>query len=614
MKFKKPKVYLIGETVINQQQIVSYLRDTGQQEFLADIDQARSEGLSYMEILCSFYAKLCYAALTVEKNENISKVRSIADNIRGTIKSGHGSVFEHASFNFVVTDCSRVFCYGPNTMVMTVDGFKNIKEITKNDLLLTRNEKTGLSKWECPESIHEFNYDGIMMGWTNSQMSTPSMTEDHIILAADYDLRKNRGLTCEEIFEKSARKVPIGETYDKRFVIGKGIKFEDNDDVELIKIGEYEYDLIDLYSYLGWVATDGNFSRDRKNQITITQTKYKDEISKLMNRLFKSRWRSHGPYGDSESELFIINDKDLANFSRDSLGDNKANRKLGKNIITSPKRLLKVFLDACIRGDGSIHKENGHKVLYCPSKVAAEQFQFIGAVLGEPCNMRIDNRIGENHELNGNEVFNNNVMYVLDFSSRGTASLIQHKHKWYGQYSGKVYCPKTKNGIIFIKDSGHPFWSGNTHEIVRHRVGTAFSQTSGRYVRGEEINFVHDPILDDFDDVIKNTLEDIETRYKYICEKVLYGVRDFGEKKKITSALRRVLPNGQTNEIGFSCNLRALRHIITMRTSRHAEWEIRYVFNQVAELIKDKCPVFFEDILVEEFDELNEITFKNGVI
>ena len=35
-----------------------------------------------------------------------------------------------------------------------------------------------------------------------------------------------------------------------------------------------------------------------------------------------------------------------------------------------------------------------------------------------------------------------------------------------------------------------------THEIVRHRAGTAFSQTSGRFVRGDSVDIVFDPILE----------------------------------------------------------------------------------------------------------------------
>jgi thymidylate synthase ThyX len=84
----------------------------------------------------------------------------------------------------------------------------------------------------------------------------------------------------------------------------------------------------------------------------------------------------------------------------------------------------------------------------------------------------------------------------------------------------------------------------------------------------------------------------------------------FATKKKITSALRRLLPNGQANEIGFGVNLRSLRNILVLRTSRHAEWEIRLVFNQIADLVRNKYPTLFEDETRVLIDDLYEITFS----
>ena len=83
---------------------------------------------------------------------------------------------------------------------------------------------------------------------------------------------------------------------------------------------------------------------------------------------------------------------------------------------------------------------------------------------------------------------------------------------------------------------------------------------------------------------------------------------DFAEKKKLTSALRRILPNGQANEIGWSINLRALRHLIQLRTSRHAEWEIRSVFAEVFNITNRLFPDMFYDAQTEEVDGIIEVS------
>jgi len=148
-----------------------------------------------------------------------------------------------------------------------------------------------------------------------------------------------------------------------------------------------------------------------------------------------------------------------------------------------------------------------------------------------------------------------------------------------------------------------------THELVRHRVGTAFSQTSGRYVRGDNVDIVFDPILEPVRTDVERIQATIEEHYRELVSKMgLDKMTDFDQKKKITSALRRILPNGQSNEIAFSVNIRELRHMVMVRTSRSAEWEIRVVFNLIYNLVKEKFLLMFHGAKEELVDGLLEIT------
>lgn len=155
-----------------------------------------------------------------------------------------------------------------------------------------------------------------------------------------------------------------------------------------------------------------------------------------------------------------------------------------------------------------------------------------------------------------------------------------------------------------IRDCSRVF----THELVRHRMGTAFSQTSGRYVRGDSVDIVFDPILEPVRHLVEAVQETVEHYYRNMVREMgLDDMKDFDRKKKVTSALRRILPNGQSNEIGFSVNLRALRHTVMMRTAAGAEWEIREVFGQVYRLVKDRFPMLFSDAAERETDGLLEV-------
>ena len=152
-----------------------------------------------------------------------------------------------------------------------------------------------------------------------------------------------------------------------------------------------------------------------------------------------------------------------------------------------------------------------------------------------------------------------------------------------------------------------------THELVRHRAGTAFSQTSGRYVRLDSIRIVDgDPLLDPVRNMIEEFGEEVQMAYHNLCEALdVNRITDMPTKKKMTSALRRIAPQGIANEIGWSANFRALRHMVMMRTSRHAEWEIRKVFHDVYELVDEGFPTVFEGAKRELVDGLWEVTGLN---
>lgn len=147
-----------------------------------------------------------------------------------------------------------------------------------------------------------------------------------------------------------------------------------------------------------------------------------------------------------------------------------------------------------------------------------------------------------------------------------------------------------------------------THELVRHRVGTAFSQTSGRYVAIDNIDFIVDPLLiedTDCDRAIQDHILATEKLAKFLRDKLIKEGDHFDKKKKVTSAIRRIAPNGQANEIGFSMNIRALRHTLLLRTNPHAEWEIRLIFNQIGDIIESKWPLMLYG--------LNKVDTKDGL-
>ena len=134
-----------------------------------------------------------------------------------------------------------------------------------------------------------------------------------------------------------------------------------------------------------------------------------------------------------------------------------------------------------------------------------------------------------------------------------------------------------------------------THEIVRHRAGTAISQESLRYVRPQEILFWIPPDLQKVSSEFEESLQEITKRYRELESKFDWDRMTFEEKKRVTSALRRILPDGIATNMVWTANHRTLRWVIEMRTDPSAEVEIRKVFGQVAEICIHDYPLLYAD-------------------
>jgi thymidylate synthase (FAD) len=140
-----------------------------------------------------------------------------------------------------------------------------------------------------------------------------------------------------------------------------------------------------------------------------------------------------------------------------------------------------------------------------------------------------------------------------------------------------------------------------THELVRHRAGSAFSQESLRYVRLTDVGFRVPPALEPLRAQVLSIVEQLE-QIQITGAKAL-GVDEqgvpFDVKKEVTSALRRLAPLGVSTNIVWTANVRTLRHVIEMRTAPGAEEELRLVFDQIARVMQAEAPGLFQDFVRE---------------
>lgn len=148
----------------------------------------------------------------------------------------------------------------------------------------------------------------------------------------------------------------------------------------------------------------------------------------------------------------------------------------------------------------------------------------------------------------------------------------------------------------------------NTHEVVRHRAGTAFSQLSQRYVSGKVLRFVERPEYREVPALHKRFCERIDAAWReyHDLAEELADLQADGDprlvaeartdlRKRVQQTARSVLPNETETVLVMSGNVRAWRHVVEMRTDAHAESEIRDLFFRAFLCLRRAEPQLFAD-------------------
>jgi thymidylate synthase (FAD) len=149
-----------------------------------------------------------------------------------------------------------------------------------------------------------------------------------------------------------------------------------------------------------------------------------------------------------------------------------------------------------------------------------------------------------------------------------------------------------------------------THELVRHRAGTAFSQVSQRYVSGKVLRFVERPeyVYDyDLHRQFEARIDRAARDYEDIVEKAMLKEDstkfDTDARKRVQQTARSVLPNETEAPMVFTANVRSLRHIIEMRASEHAETEIRKLAVRMFLCLVQVEPLLFGDYILKRLED-----------
>ncbi len=123
-----------------------------------------------------------------------------------------------------------------------------------------------------------------------------------------------------------------------------------------------------------------------------------------------------------------------------------------------------------------------------------------------------------------------------------------------------------------------------SHQLVRHRMAS-FSQRSQRYVNEGDFDYVTPPSISESaeaDKIYSDTMKLINEQYLKLTA--------LGIKKEDA---RFVLPNAASTKIVMTANFREWLHVIDVRVSTHAQWEIRDMMILIWKELYKHAPVVF---------------------
>ncbi|GAB6085519.1 FAD-dependent thymidylate synthase [Alkaliphilus crotonatoxidans] len=148
-----------------------------------------------------------------------------------------------------------------------------------------------------------------------------------------------------------------------------------------------------------------------------------------------------------------------------------------------------------------------------------------------------------------------------------------------------------------------------THQLVRHRIGSSYSQKSQRYVSEGQFEFVVPPAIKNnpqahgvFVEAMKQQQQAydqlVDLLFQQHYEKLLAkGVDEKQAKSKASKQAiedaRFVLPNACETKIVVTMNARALFNFFHHRCCNRAQWEIRALAIEMLKLVRQVAPRVF---------------------
>jgi thymidylate synthase (FAD) len=601
MRPVQPEVFLVARPAIDYQQMAAYLREVGGEDWLQRLDRGE---LDDAQNLAEFAGKMCY---------------------------------------------------DPATEILTSSGWKRHEDLDPGrDQVLTWNRTAERAEFQ-PFTVLRYEYDGPMLRIVQRGLDL-FVTPDHRLWAQKmmegggwgpwhFTTAETVGTRGKWRFRRDSTLI-TGDRVDAECVI-PGRTYRSGAGAKIVrKTHELCLPVLAYARFLGYVIAEGGaiFPHNSNPYVAITQAEgpVLEDIRATVTSLGLTYREYPDPRKPHVVSVRVNGGSEFARRIREDTGSGALNKRIPRWLMEhKDPQVLENLWEALWAGDGGM--AGGSRTYATVSEGLAADVQELLLRLGRASSVTSHYRGDRKH-------------YRVRVLQGGTIGSGSAARSW-ESYRGPVWCVSTANGIVYVRRNGNGVWCGNcyrawepglnpnvskvrndheayltnilksahgsvlehasftfvlhnisrvaTHELVRHRPGTAVSQESLRFVRLDDIPFWFPDWAREDPELMKRAtalLDQMEEFQRWMAGH--FGLDDAGvpfhEKKHKTSFMRRLAPDGVATGMVWTANIRTLRHTIEARTDPGAEEEIRLVFGKIAELMRAEAPLLFADYEVRD--------------
>lgn len=356
-------------------------------------------------------------------------------------------MFDDKSVDTVLYD--PPYCYDGETDLFTNKGWKNIKNITKKDVIATLNCETNQLEWHKPEEVIKKKYHGNMVYIDNSNINL-LITPNHRCYVRNALYKRYFWTEAKRLFSD------VNEHWFKRTCEWEGKRinsfyFPKNNNTIPMDV---------WLKFLGLYLGMGEYEKKTENvkkPLVFIQEKYQ-ETQKIILDVFDELGFEY----DFDGEFIAISNTSLWDYVQ-RFGTSEKDRYVPDEFKNLPTPQLKALLDYLMIGCEHIR----HKVVKANNNTETKSnsyYTYSERMMNDFCEVAI--KCGCAINVIQEKDKNSSIRYEVQFLDNKDVCVKSEDCDKEVEFNDYIYCVTVPNSTLLVKRNGKVCWCGNSPRQV----------------------------------------------------------------------------------------------------------------------------------------------------